>query len=128
MDRMREGHGYEEYARLAIRTTAEDPFRCCTASRSLDCCSLYDDKFYSFCDKWPHREDAQGQVCPDGNWRCMFKLSQGDGKTVEELVVYDPPGHDHLLVAIACCSLMSLLSCLADRIAKLASRCSRATG
>jgi len=105
-----------------------DAFRCCNVGGSiLGCCSLYDDKVFEFCDNWQHQDDAAGGICPDGKWRCMFKMADtgaGGGTEVTELKAHEPPVLWPYFASIGACVLISILVCCAPKIKRCAGRCS----
>lgn len=110
---------------IAIRG---DAFRCCNAGgRILNCCGLFDNKEFEFCDNWPHQSDSTGGICPEGNWRCMFKLANsgaGGGVEVTELKDYDPPGMLLYIAGTAACVIICILVYCRPKIKRCMGRCS----
>jgi len=89
-----------------------DPFVCCDATRTLNCCAFYNKVQFTFCDDWPHLNDPNGNPCPEGKWKCLFKLGVIDpkvGTEVTELLVSDPPELLPFFFGIGIFSLLTLI-------------------
>lgn len=56
------------------------PFRCCNLylGDGFYCCSWYDRGSDLYCDQWSYRRDRDGQICPEGRWRCKFQTVAGE--------------------------------------------------
>lgn len=103
-----------------------DCFRCCDHKKTLNCCELYDWKYMSFCDNWPHKTDGDGNPCSEGNWQCLFKVAVFDeefGEEVSELIVYEPPALMPFLMAIGFLILAAIVVVLKPFVCACGKRC-----
>jgi len=100
-----------------------DPFRCCT-TRTLECCAFLEISTFKFCDNWPHRDAKDGERCPTGNWKCLFKYDSVKTKEVSEMLPdYHLPAVFDFSLASGIFGVMAFLLAAARKILWILCKC-----